>query len=189
MKRYEEVKLVRANVKTLGGYYSRRTNAIENLKRDMKIRQDQHEVEMSEFKRMLEELETDKANYYKLLQKEEKKLERLEKKPEPKPAPKPVPVAPPPEPKINPEELAIKERQAKLDELERLKKELGVDENEEGEDEIKKEQEAVLKEVSSQVNEKLSELHAGKSQCPECLEWFTKGGAYAAHYKSHFNGD
>ena len=31
--------------------------------------------------------------------------------------------------------------------------------------------------------------HEGKEQCPECEDWFTKGGAFAAHYKSHFNGD
>jgi hypothetical protein len=31
--------------------------------------------------------------------------------------------------------------------------------------------------------------HEGKVQCPECKEWFTKGGAFARHYQSHVNGD
>lgn len=31
--------------------------------------------------------------------------------------------------------------------------------------------------------------HEGKEQCPECKDWFTKGGAFARHYQSHFNGD
>ena len=50
-------------------------------------------------------------------------------------------------------------------------------------------QKALLEEVKDIANEKLSELHEGKVQCPECKEWFTKGGAFAKHYQSHFNGD
>jgi len=33
------------------------------------------------------------------------------------------------------------------------------------------------------------ESREGKTQCPECLEWYTRGGAFSKHYKSHFNGD
>lgn len=44
------------------------------------------------------------------------------------------------------------------------------------------------KEWEKEAYEKPEELEPGKVQCPECKEWFTKGGAFAAHYKSHFNG-
>ena len=53
----------------------------------------------------------------------------------------------------------------------------------------KEEQLNIIKEVKEIVNDKLEELEPGKVQCPECKMWYTKGGAFAAHYKSHFNGE
>lgn len=60
-------------------------------------------------------------------------------------------------------------------------------------EELTREQIEVIKEeikdvVDFEVKKDVDE-HEGKAQCPECKEWFTKGGAFAAHYKSHFNGD
>ena len=53
----------------------------------------------------------------------------------------------------------------------------------------KEEQVNIIKEVKEIVNDKLEALEPGKVQCPECKGMFTKGGAFAAHYKSHFNGE
>ena len=48
---------------------------------------------------------------------------------------------------------------------------------------------AIVKDHKKDVDEQLAELESGKVQCPECGKLFTKGGAFAAHYKSHFNGN
>ena len=88
----------------------------------------------------------------------------------------------------------------KIEKLESLKKELAIREKKGKpeevkievpipKEELKEDQEAILEEVKEIAGSKLSELHEGKEQCPECKEWFTKGGAFAAHYKSHFNGE
>lgn len=45
----------------------------------------------------------------------------------------------------------------------------------------------IVKEVKEIINEKVEELGSGKVQCPECKKFFTKGGAFVTHYKSHFN--
>ena len=57
------------------------------------------------------------------------------------------------------------------------------------EDVIQEGQIAIVKEHKKDVDEQLEELEAGKVQCPECGKFFTKGGAFASHYKSHFNGN
>lgn len=55
------------------------------------------------------------------------------------------------------------------------------------EEKIQEGQINILKEYKEVVNGDLKELESGKVQCPECGEFFTKGGAFASHYKSHFN--
>lgn len=56
------------------------------------------------------------------------------------------------------------------------------------EEEIKKDQITIMKEVKDTVNNKMKELEPNKAKCPECGEYFTKGGAFVNHYNSHFNG-
>ena len=34
-----------------------------------------------------------------------------------------------------------------------------------------------------------AEINKDKVKCPECDKFYTKGGAFTAHYKTHFNGD
>jgi len=46
-----------------------------------------------------------------------------------------------------------------------------------------------IPEPTPEVIPEPKELHEGKTQCDECGEWFTKGGAFAKHYQSHFNGE
>lgn len=65
--------------------------------------------------------------------------------------------------------------------------------------ELEKEEDAVIVKISIPDSEKeytlddlekeleRDEVPEGKAECPECHEYFTKGGAFAAHYKSHFN--
>jgi len=55
------------------------------------------------------------------------------------------------------------------------------------EDAIQEGQIAIVKEHKEDVDDQLKELESGKVQCPECGKFFTKGGAFASHYKSHFN--
>jgi len=57
------------------------------------------------------------------------------------------------------------------------------------EEAIHAEQIAIVKEHKENVNGQLAELEAGKVQCPECGEFFTKGGAFKNHFKTHLNGD
>ena len=56
---------------------------------------------------------------------------------------------------------------------------------------IEETQTEVIKEMKEAINSDHKEIVNGnKVKCPECLNWFTKGGAFASHYKTHFpNGD
>lgn len=53
--------------------------------------------------------------------------------------------------------------------------------------------EDIVEEVAEEVFEEdftvEIETNSNKIECPECKGMFTKGGAFAAHYKSHFNGE
>jgi hypothetical protein len=60
-------------------------------------------------------------------------------------------------------------------------------------DELKKDEEAEIIEEKPAPPSNLDTNpppESNKTECPECHEYFTKGGAFAAHYKSHFpNGN
>lgn len=50
--------------------------------------------------------------------------------------------------------------------------------------------EEVLEELEKEDLVEIVENHSNKVECPECNQFFTKGGAFASHYKSHFpNGN
>ena len=44
-------------------------------------------------------------------------------------------------------------------------------------------------EIPEEVPETPEKKNNSKAQCPECGEWFAKGGAFSKHYNSHFSGD
>lgn len=44
-------------------------------------------------------------------------------------------------------------------------------------------------EEKAEVLEIVEDPHLGKVECPECGKWYTKGGGFASHYKTHYNGE
>jgi hypothetical protein len=94
-----------------------------------------------------------------------------------------------PEPKIiekAKEEILVEEIE---DAIEKIDESL-----EEVEEPIKIEEEKPV--IIDEVKEAPSDLELkpppepdNKQRCPECDQYFTKGGEFAKHYQSHFNGD
>ena len=72
----------------------------------------------------------------------------------------------------------------KIEKLESLKKELAIREKKGKPKEPEIPKEEIVVESPEPIDE-----HEGKVQCPDCKEWFAKGGAFAKHYQSHVNGD
>ena len=87
LKKYEEIKYLKNEIKRVGSYFERRINQIAQTKKAMKNRQELYELEMIEFKKGLEFLEKDKAEFFNSLQQWEARLKKLQTKPKPKPKP------------------------------------------------------------------------------------------------------
>jgi len=86
----------------------------------------------------------------------------------------------------SPQEIQVKE--AKLEAVNKM------DHMQEIEKEITEHHERTVTEIKQLVNGDLAKIKDNMVQCPECLAagvdpnkaWFTKGGAFARHYASHF---
>ena len=156
------------------GYIDGRLNAFDGDLLVMETRFEKTKAEYNTNTKDLQNARTETLNKIKILN---SKLKNVGKKPIPEPKPLPIKkkiiekvkeiVKPKPEPLIE------ESPKTPLDEAKFTKKQINL--------------------VSEELQEAIDDLdpeNAGKVQCHVCKKYYTKGGAFIAHYKSHFkNGN
>jgi len=183
MKAYEERIMLEGKLKHAEYNFKKLNSKVENQKRNIALVKQRHTMIEAEELSLLQNLEDDKAIFFDVLKETKKRLKTFKNKGKAKPKPKPKEPEKVPEPEPLPEVVIL----PKKDEIAEIVKES----MEEITEKIEQEQVEVIKEIKTAISADNMEIVEGnKVRCPECLQMYTKGGAFAAHYKSHFpNGD
>jgi hypothetical protein len=173
MKAYEKRIMLEGKLKHAEYNFTKLNSKVENQKRNIAILKQRHSMIETEEASLLQNLEDDKAIFFDIMKECKKQLKAFKNKGKVIPIPEPIP-----EPIIVPK---------KSDIIEGIIKETMADITEK----IEQEQVEVIREVKAAISsDNLEIVEGNKVRCPECLSMYTKGGAFASHYKSHFpNGD
>jgi hypothetical protein len=173
MKAYEKRIMLEGKLKHAEYNFTKLNSKVENQKRNIAILKQRHSMIETEEASLLQNLEDDKAIFFDIMKECKKQLKAFKNKGKVIPIPEPIP-----EPIIVPKESDI---------IEGIIKETMADITEK----IEQEQVEVIREVKAAISsDNLEIVEGNKVRCPECLSMYTKGGAFASHYKSHFpNGD
>jgi hypothetical protein len=178
-------------------------NRVNDVKLGLEPLREKHQIIEKEYLQYIESLEESQATFFDIMKQKQLALDNLGKrlcpycqkyfspqgitghmaactenpdnikKKEPKPEPPP---------KVIVEKTPEPERMT-LDELEKELEEDIIEEEKLTKEEIKE----IVEEV---IEEPIKEENGNKVECPECHEFYTKGGAFFQHYKSHFpNGN
>lgn len=84
--------------------------------------------------------------------------------------------------RLEKERIKLEEEQKRLEEAKRIEEEKARI--------AKQKAEEAAKAIQNHVEAGIEVNNLNKQECPECHQFYTKGGAFAAHYKSHFpNGN
>ena len=176
MKDYEKRIYLEKRLRWAEHEYGKYANAVENQKNNIAVIKKRHEIIEKEQALILANSEDDKAQFFGIM-KECKRQLKSHKAPKKKIPQKKAPPPPPKEPVLLPKKPEIEE--------------IAV--------EIAEHQESTITQIKEAVNaEHKKVVVEGKTQCPECIAqgvppgdcWYTRGGAFASHYKSHFrNGN
>ena len=174
MKAYEK-RIVLEKKLTHAQYNFKKLNSkVENQKNNIAILKQRHTMIETEEVELLRHLEDDKAIFFDVMKDCKKQLKTFKNKgkaiPKPKPEPEPIP---------EPEKIVISEDPIihKSPNTEEAKVNFTVEQ---------------VQQVKQELNGVIKELHpenVGKDECPICHNFYTRGGAFAAHYKSHNNGN
>lgn len=177
MKDYEKRRKLEAQLLHAEYNFKKLNNNVENQKKNIAILKKRHSMIELEEVTTLQHFEDDKALFFDVMKDCKKRLKTFKNRGKPKPKP------PKPEPVLLPKKEPIST--ASQDNLDL-------------ENTIHEGQKSILQEIKDTIEDDIQEIIVeGKVKCPECAEhgveaYFTKGGAFASHYKSHFkngNGD
>lgn len=177
MKAYEERIVLERKLKHAEYNFKKLNSKVENQKRNIGILKQRHSMIETEEASLLQNLEGDKAIFFDVMKECKKRLKTFKNRGKPEPKPEPVPE------KI-PEHIITPKKPDPIVEI--IK-----DTMEDITEKIEQEQIEVIQEIKAAINgDHVDIVEGNKVRCPECLNMYTKGGAFASHYKSHFpNGD
>ena len=167
-------------------------NKIMKWKRNLNQLEVNFNAEKKSFVDAINDMESTLDIVFLAIEKHQKSIDKLNPKRKAKAKPKPAPI---------PEKTPEAKPKSKLEKVAESIKESLEETIEEITDEIVEHQEKTIRAVKSAVNGEFAQtIIEGKILCPECIaqgkkkeeSLFTKGGAFIAHYRSHFkngNGD